>query len=438
MLETVHRLRERRAGVVTQMQELDRQLRQAEESGEGEDELQQKWNALKALVEQIDEQISRRALLDEYERRASGQPLAGAGDRRLDEALGSFWITRAIGGAIGLPGVDWGRERELGQELARRSGRGFGGIPVPLSALRVPKRGMERRVISTSSPSGGPGSNLISEIVDGEQMIDALRAALVIRRLGARIISGLTSNVDLPRLNQTATAGWVAENSALTVSDEGFDHIPLRPKHAGGIVELSRNMLMQPSIDLEMWARRDLAEVLARVLDSAAINGTGSSNDPTGILNTTGIGSVAVGTNGGPMTYNLVQDLRGQVADANAELGENMAFLSNTKVRRAASKITDSYGHPLGLDLIFSGLPQAYTNLVPSNGTKGTGSNLSTLIYGNFGDLVIGLWSELDVLVNPYETTAYTKGNVQIRAMLTCDIGLRHPQSFAAIVDIAA
>jgi hypothetical protein len=87
---------------------------------------------------------------------------------------------------------------------------------------------------------------------------------------------------------------------------------------------------------------------------------------------------------------------------------------------------------------VFQGVPVAYTNLVTSAGTKGSGTGLSTLLYGNWSDLLIGVWSELDILVNPFESTAYSKGNVQIRAMMTVDIAVRHPESFAAITDIVA
>jgi hypothetical protein len=83
-----------------------------------------------------------------------------------------------------------------------------------------------------------------------------------------------------------------------------------------------------------------------------------------------------------------------------------------------------------------AGFPAASTNLVPSNLAKGTGTDLSALIFGNFADLLLGYWSELDVLVNPYESTAYSKGNVQVRGMVTMDVDVRHPESFAAITDL--
>ena len=60
----------------------------------------------------------------------------------------------------------------------------------------------------------------------------------------------------------------------------------------------------------------------------------------------------------------------------------------------------------------------------------------SALIYGNWSDLLLGYWSAFDLLVNPYESTAYSKGNVQIRGMLTMDVQVRQPASFAAIQDL--
>ena len=59
------------------------------------------------------------------------------------------------------------------------------------------------------------------------------------------------------------------------------------------------------------------------------------------------------------------------------------------------------------------------------------------LVYGQWSDLIMGYWSELDVLVNPYESTAFSKGNVKIRTMATCDVVFRHVESFAYYDDLA-
>jgi hypothetical protein len=75
---------------------------------------------------------------------------------------------------------------------------------------------------------------------------------------------------------------------------------------------------------------------------------------------------------------------------------------------------------------------------VPATFTKGTGTALSALIFGDWSQLLLGFWSELDILVNPYDSTAYAAGGVLIRAMMTCDVEIRHPLSFAAITDLIA
>lgn len=421
---------EKRAQLVKEMRDMQDA---ADTSSDGTltPDQQKAFDTLKAALADLEAAMQRRATIEEFERRASGAPIATA-DRLHERARHEFSIVRAMAAAAGL-NVDAGREKEISQEIARRSGRTFEGIAVPIEALR---RQVERRdVITTTTPAAGPGGALIATLVDGSQYIDPLRAALVVRQAGARVLQGLTSNVDIPRMARSASVGWAAENQPVPFTDEAFDRVGLRPKHAGGIVELSRNMLQQSSPDIEQLVRADLAAVLARALDSAALFGTGTQNDPVGILHTPNVPILPLGTNGAPITYDSIADLMGLPMFANAD-GDSMAFIGNTKVRQHVAKMLNLQGQPLGFDTIFEGAPQYWTNLVPSNLTKGTGTNLSALIYGNWSDLLIGFWSELDILVNPFADGPYQKGNVWVRAMMTCDIAVRHPESFAAITDI--
>jgi HK97 family phage major capsid protein len=280
---------------------------------------------------------------------------------------------------------------------------------------------------------------LIGTDFRSDMFVDMLRSSLAVRRLGARFLNDLRGNVDIPRQKGSATAQWVAENSPLSLSDLSFDKVSLTPKHCGAVTEISRNLLLQSSPDVEQLVRSDFAAVLAEALDRAAIAGTGSSNQPRGVLSTVGIGSVAMGTNGAALTYNAVADLIGAVADVNAEASGTLGFATNTKVRRAVAKMVATDNRPLGEDVVFQGLPRIFANTVPSTGSKGTtNGTLSSIVYGNWSDLLIGVWSEFDLLVNPYETTAYLKGNIQVRGMLTADVAVRHAESFAAITDIVA
>jgi HK97 family phage major capsid protein len=118
------------------------------------------------------------------------------------------------------------------------------------------------------------------------QYIDVLRPAMAVRQAGARVLSGLTSNLRLPRMTQSGTPGWFAENSPIPTTDETFDDITLTPHHDGAIVEVTRNMLQQSNPEVEAIVRNDLALKLANDVDRAALAGTGvapqrSASSPT-------------------------------------------------------------------------------------------------------------------------------------------------------------
>ena len=400
------------------------------ENGDLSTEQRARWDALKGELDGLEQRIGRQAAIDDVERRTQGQPVSDGHFNRAFADVGLLDVARA---AMGGTDRAAGLAREASQEMERRSGRRAQGMFWHMGA----PADVERRTLTTALPAGGPGDALIPADYRPDAFIDRLRRTNRVRAMGATMLTGLTGNVTIPRRKASVAAGWVAENTALPNTDPQFDGVTLSPKHAGTISEWSRNMIMQASPDVEQLARDDMAAELARTLDVAAINGSGAGAEPRGILNTSGIGSVAIGTNGGAITFDALADLMGAVDDVDAT-GGSMGFLTNTKVRRAAAKVKDGQGNPLGVEVMFQGLTPTITNNVPSNLTKGTGTGLSPVFYGNWSDLLIGVWSELDILVNPYEATAYAKGNVQIRAMMTLDLAVRHPESFAAIKDVLA
>ena len=420
----LHEIKEKRAALVTEMRGI---LANAGEKLNTE--AQTKFDGLKAEVTNLEGQEARAQFLDDAERRSMGQPAGN--DKDFDTECRAFSMTKAIAAQLPNSTVDAGREREISQELARRSGRNFEGIAVPVNVF-------EQRVMTTGLPAGGPGSNLISTDYRGDLYIDRLRNAIKVRQLGATVLSGLTGNVDIPRLKGSVTSGWVAENSALTPSDAQFEKISLTPKHCGALAEYSRNMILQASPDVEQLMRNDLAGMLGEAVDLAAIAGTGASNQPLGLLGS-GIGSVAIGTNGGPITWASVIDLIGAVETANAT---GNGFLTNSKVTKSARKTLKTTTDTASNMVMTSpnelaGYQLQASNLCPSTLTKGTSSGVcSALIFGNWADLLLGYWSALDILVNPYESTAYSKGNVQIRAIITMDVKIRQAASFAAIQDL--
>jgi HK97 family phage major capsid protein len=228
----------------------------------------------------------------------------------------------------------------------------------------------------------------------------------------------------------------VNEGVAPTESQQAFDQVTMSPKTVGAFTDISRKLLLQSSLDVEAMVRLDLATVLALEIERAAINGSGTAPEPRGILQTSGVTAVALGTNGGTLTWANIVDLETQVAALNADVN-NLNYLTNAKVR-GALKATFIDGPGSGQRVwadgnMVNGYNAAVTNAVPSNFTKGTGTNLSGILFGDFSALLIGMWNGLDLMVDPY--TASTSGTVRVVALQDVDVALRHPESFAVIKD---
>jgi HK97 family phage major capsid protein len=75
------------------------------------------------------------------------------------------------------------------------------------------------------------------------------------------------------------------------------------------------------------------------------------------------------------------------------------------------------------------GYPVAVSSVLTDTGAE-------TVIFGYWSQLLVGYWSGVDILVNPYETTAYAKGRVLVRAMRDVDVAVRHPESFVFAQDL--
>ena len=428
---TLRELMEKRAALVANMRKINDDPQG--EGGDVSDKQAEKFKQLRADLEKTDTAIERAKLIDAADRRADGAALTGDADANFDRELRSFSMVRAMAAAAGL-NVDAGREREVSQELAKRSGKAPQGFYVPMQVFerRATAQELERRVLTTAAPGGGPASNIIAEDYRGDMFIDLLRSALITERLGATVLSGLQGDVAIPRQKATGGSAWVAENAAISASDAEFNQVSMTPKHAGVIQEYSRNLLLQSSPDIEMLMRRDFAASLARAIDSAALNG-GGSNEPTGILATSGVDKT---TSLSTPSWSGVLDLIDIVESGDAlmgSLGFAMSPTTKKKLRttlRAAN--TDSRFIMETATELAGYMAAASTGVPNAAGSPPTGQ----IIFGNFSDLVVGYWSVLDVLVNPYESTAYSKGNVQIRGMLTADVALRHDESFAAATDV--
>jgi HK97 family phage major capsid protein len=281
------------------------------------------------------------------------------------------------------------------------------------------------------------GGNLVATELQGSSFIDILVNAMKVMSMGTTILTDLQGNIAIPRATAGSTGYWVAENGGSTESQQAFDQVSLTPKTCGAFVDYSRRLLLQSSIAVEAFVRMDIARTLALLIDLAAINGSGASNQPRGILNTVGIGSVAGGTNGLAPTWDNVVDLESAVANTNALTG-SLGYLTNTRVRgrlKRTQMFASTNGMPIwGLDGTLNGYRSEVSNQVPNTLTKGTSSGVcSAILFGNWADLLIGMWGGLDMMVDPY--TGAVAGTKRVVALQDVDVTVRYVSSFAAMAD---
>lgn len=403
----IHGIKEQRAAAVTEMRSLVEKA-QSEKRNLSSDE-SAKFDTLKTKITELEGQEARASFLAETERRMMGEPAKG-GYSDLTKQVSVMKVLQAKMEGRNLDGI----EAEYHQEAERRTGRKAEGVFIPMAAIE------QRANTTTSAPE------LIPNIHRADQYIEPFRNELLARRLGVRVLSGLTGNVTIPKHGSGVSVGWVAENGNLSESDMTFDNVTLAPKHAGGITELSRQLIMQSSPDAERLVTDDLRFMLAKAIDTALIQG-GGTNEPKGVLSTVGIQTANLAT----LNWAGILSMKEKLELVNATAANWLMSKKVATKLAAAEKVTGT-----GLFLMSNGqvadLTAYSTNQVPNvDATKGR------IILGDWSQVLLGIWSEIDILVNPYDSAAYARGAVKVRAMSTVDIAVRHAESFVVANDVA-
>lgn len=344
-------------------------------------------------------------------------------------------------------------------ENARKAGMQStrGGLVLPYEIMTAPTPGLRRedgrvvvgfgasqRDISTATVAAG-GAMVQTDVL-ASSFIDLLRNSMMVRAMGATILSGLVGNVAIPRQTGAATAGWVAQSGPATESDAVFAQVTLTPRTVHAMQDYTRDLLLQGSLDVEALVRADLAQVSAIAMDLAALHGTGASNQPTGLAATAGVGSEAGGVNGAVPTWDNVVNLETLVAMQNAAI-ERVGYLTNSRVRGRLKRQPIVAGQPV---FVWGGMPgtesaeagfgamngyrAGVTNQVANTLTKGTATGIcSALFFGNWRDLLLGEWGALELLTD--NLTQAANRIVRVHAYQTTDVAVRRPQSFAAMLD---
>jgi len=291
-----------------------------------------------------------------------------------------------------------------------------------------------RATQNVTGNSGTTGSALVA--TDLQSPIDFLRPEPLMTKLGATYLTGLTGNLRFPKNEGGIVASWEGENATTAETANVYGYVDSIPKRLSVTVPISLQMLMQSSIDIEMYTIKEINAAIENKLDATAINGTGSGQ-PFGILNASGTNSVALGTNGAAPTWDMIVDVETQTFIANANSAK-MAYVVNPQTRGKLKKTKHTAGD-LNYLMDKSGEINGYgseaSNHVPSNLVKGTsGAICSALVFGDFSQMLINQWGYMDLSVD--EFSRKKEGLIEVTVNLFMDVLVKEPKAFTVVKDI--
>ena len=279
------------------------------------------------------------------------------------------------------------------------------------------------------------------------ELIEMLYDRAVCIALGATVLDNLTgSPVEIPKQTGGATAYWPGENAAITDSNLTLDQLSLSPKAVGCLVKLSNRLIQLSNPSAEVMVRRDIATALALAIDLKALRGDGTSNTPTGIANTSGINTVAIGTSGGVFDFDIAMRMIDELDVDNALKGKlGFAFHAKVKGKMKRERVPQFSGDGKGAYVMMPmtdavlkeklGYAFETSNQIPTNLSKGSGTSLSEVYFGNWEELLIGSWGAMQIMASQETSDAFEKNQTWVRILQDVDIGVRHAQSFCLCSD---
>jgi HK97 family phage major capsid protein len=300
-------------------------------------------------------------------------------------------------------------ELEISGDIAKRSGRDPQGAYVPDFAVRT-----------LSAGTATDGAELVATNLLAERFIDVLRNRTVVAQAGATMLDGLVGDVAIPRKTTASTAAWIATEGGNSANSEPqFDQVTMSPKTLGVYGDYTRQLLLQSTPSIDALLQDDLSVGVGLAIDAAALVGDGTGGAPTGIVSTAGVSTSTIASAGAPTWVELVE-FETDVATENADMGA-LAFVMTAAVRgnlKTTEKATNTAQFIMGEGNEANGYPVYVTQQAAANG----------IYFGNWNDLLIGMWGGRDILVDPY--TSSISGTVRIVALQSVDVAVRHPESF--------
>lgn len=322
-----------------------------------------------------------------------------------------YSLLRAINASVTGNWKDAGFEAECSREIAERLGKDPKGFFMPMDVAN--------RATPMTVGTDADGGYLKGTDHLAGSFIQNLRANSVVLGNGARVLDGLVGDVSIPKKVSSAGFAWLAEDGDQTDDQVVLGSVTLSPKTIGGAVPMSRKLLKQSAPSVDAIVLEDLITGAALAIDSAAISGSGASNQPLGILNQTGILTQAVADAGNVPTFAELVGFETKLAEQNA-LNGTLRYLTTPTVCGSLKTTPKDSGS--GIMLVEGGMANGYSMVQTTQMPTGR------TLFGNFNDVLIGMWGVLDVYADT--ATKAASGGLVLRVFQDVDVAIRHAQSF--------
>ena len=269
-------------------------------------------------------------------------------------------------------------------------------------------------------------------------LIEMLRAKTVCLESGATQMMNLTgSPVQIPKQAGAGTAYWRAENTSITESDQVFAQVTLTPKTLTGLTVMSNEVLMLSNPSIEQIVRNDLAAVLARALDLAALEGgaTGADDPIAGVIE--------VGTDvaiDGAVDFDSLLDMIYTLEASDADMG-SLGWVMHPRTLSQLRKIQDSDGQYLLQPSVSQSTPWTLWGAPVRTSTQVSITQTvsdSYAVYANWADMLWATWGSLELAASNQAADFFANNQTGVRAVLYTDIGFRHDESFVVGSGITA
>jgi HK97 family phage prohead protease len=342
--------------------------------------------------------------------------------------LGKFNIIKAINEARN--GKLTGVEAEVNQEGLSEKRR-LGVDARDMHAINMPEMLFTR----TQSVTGGTGGNLGGDLVFTEpgRYIDFLYPNTPTLGL-CSIAENLVGNIDFPKQTSSYTLNWQTETGTDTVQDINFDKVTMSPKRAVISASMSNQLLRQEySRGIEQRVIQQLNLSFNKGLENAVLNGTGSSNQPSGIYTELAAQALALGA----ISFDDLVDMEAALAASDALAG-NLAYVTHPNVvaKLKKTKVDAGSGRFLVegmLDPVKTANGYNIFNTTVSKKTTGTPDTYG-LLFGNFADVQIGFWGGATLMVDPYSQMKSSIVEIYVERFM--DVAVLRNASFALATDV--